>query len=149
MVSHTYKKILSSIFSFLLIISAINPFIAFGQSITGSTNTSTTGSSAPACSSLFGGNISTLKDIIDYATCLISRSVIPLLFVLAIAMFVWGVVQYFLNPNNAKDRETARKYIIWALIGMFVLVSISGLVQILRVTFGVTGSPIPLLPETQ
>lgn len=117
------------------------PMVSFAQG--------QTSSSSPTCDALFGGSINTLKDIIDYGTCLIIKSIIPLLFVLAIAIFVYGVTQYFLHPDNAKKREDARSYIVGALIGMFVLFSISGLVEILRNTFGVEGSPIPLLPETQ
>lgn len=126
---------------FFVSLFVVLPMVSFAQG--------QTSNSSPVCDALFGGSINTLKDIIDYGTCLIIKSIIPLLFVLAIAIFVYGVVQYFLNPDNAKKREDARSYIVGALIGMFVLFSISGLVEILRNTFGVEGSPIPLLPETQ
>lgn len=122
------------------------PSLSFAQL---TTNTGTSSSSAPACTQLFNGDINTVKDIIDYAICLIVKSIVPLLYAIAIMVFIWGVIQYFLNPNNAKEKESARKYILLGLTGLFVLVSVSGLVQILRETFGVTGSPIPLLPETQ
>ena len=115
------------------------PVVSFAQ----------TPNSSPVCDALFGGSINTLKDIIDYVTCLIVKSIVPLLFVGALGFFVWGMIQYFLNPNSAKDRASGRQYMVWALIGMFVLFSIAGLVEILRNTFGVEGSPIPLLPETQ
>jgi uncharacterized membrane protein YraQ (UPF0718 family) len=136
------KKKLSSIivhsviFSFLVI-----PLVSFGQT--------TPSSSAPACDALFGGSINTFKDIIDYATCLVIKSIVPLLYIIALAVFIYGVIQFFLNPDNAKKREEARSYIIGALIGMFVLFSISGLIEIIRNTFGISGGGIPLLPETQ
>jgi hypothetical protein len=129
----------SIIINFFVALLILLPAVSFAQ----------TPSSSPVCDALFGGSINTLKDIIDYATCLIVKSIIPLLFIVALAFFVWGIVQYFLNPNNSKEREKGRQYIVWALIGMFVLFSIAGLVEILRNTFGVEGSPIPLLPETQ
>lgn len=129
----------SILIHFLVALFLMLPVVSFAQ----------TPNSSPACDALFGGSINTLKDMIDYATCLIVKSVVPLLFIGALAFFVWGMVQYFLNPNNAKKREDAREYMVWALIGMFVLFSIAGLVEILRNTFGVEGSPIPLLPETQ
>lgn len=138
------KKLYIGFVYIFLFLFLLFPLVSFGQINVGSTT-----SSAPACNALFGGSINTLKDIIDYATCLITKSIVPLLYVIAIAVFVWGVIQYFLNPGNVKAREDARKYIIWALFGLFVLVSISGLVEILRNTFGISGNPIPLLPETQ
>lgn len=133
-----FKRLIVHFFVALFIML---PMVSFAQG--------QTSNSSPACDALFGGSINTLKDMIDYATCLIVKSIIPLLFILALAVFVYGVIQYFLNPNNAKAREDGRKYIVGALIGMFVLFSIAGLVEILRNTFGVEGSPIPLLPETQ
>jgi len=129
----------SIIINFFVALLILLPAVSFAQ----------TPNSSPVCDALFGGSINTLKDMIDYVTCLIVKSIIPLLFIAAVAVFVYGVIQYFLNPNNAKAREDGRKYIIGALIGMFVLFSIAGLVEILRNTFGVEGNSIPLLPETQ
>ncbi len=136
----------SLIFMVAFVFMSVVPSLAFAQLGTG---TGTGTSSAPGCTALFAGSINNLKDIVDYGTCLITKSIVPLLLVIAIAVFVYGIIQYFLNPNNINEREKAKQYILWALIGMFVLFSISGLVQILRTTFGVTGNPIPLLPETQ
>jgi hypothetical protein len=130
------------------VLMSVIPSLAFAQLGSG-TGTGTGTSSAPGCSALFAGSINTLKDIVDYGTCLVTKSIVPLLLVVAIAVFVYGIVQYFLNPNNINERDKAKQYILWALIGMFVLFSISGLIQIIRNTFGITGNPIPLLPETQ
>jgi len=137
------KNIISKFtpFIFFIVTTVMLPLQTFAQT--------TTTSSAPGCTALFAGSINNLKDIIDYATCLLTKSIVPLLFVLALAFFIYGVIHYFLNPDNVKARDDAKKYIIWALIGMFVLFSIAGLVEILRSTFGVSGSAIPLLPETQ
>lgn len=148
MIQNIRQKIYTYFLYGVLVIFLILPSVSFSQTLpSGSTTTST--SSSPVCQNLFNGSINTLKDIVDYATCLITKSIVPLLYVIAIAVFVYGVIQYFLNPNSVKEREDAKKYIMWALLGLFVLVSISGLVEILRNTFGVTGNSIPLLPETQ
>jgi hypothetical protein len=106
-------------------------------------------SSTPQCQSLIGGDIDNLKDVIDWATCMIVDSIVPLLWILAFVVFIYGVIQYFLNPNNINEREKARQYIIWALVGMFVIFTIGGIVDLIRNTFGVSGSTLPLLPETQ
>jgi len=119
------------------------PFQALAQA------QNTASSSSPQCQSLIGGNINNLKDIIDWATCMIVVSVTPLLWVLSLVVFVYGVIQYFLNPNSVNEREKARKYIIWALIGMFVIFTVGGIIDLIRNTFGVSGTTLPLLPETQ
>ncbi len=78
-----------------------------------------------------------LGDLFNYATCIISTSVIPLLFVLATAIFVWGVVQYVINDQEEAKRAKGRSFMIWGIIALTVMVSIWGLVGILRNTFGI------------
>lgn len=86
---------------------------------------------------------SSIGEIISYVTCLISKSVMPLLIALAVLGFVWGVMNYYLNPENEKKREEGKKFILWGLIALFVIVSFWGLVAILGNTFGVT----PVIPQ--
>jgi hypothetical protein len=78
-----------------------------------------------------------LGDLLNYATCIISNSVIPLLFVLAIASFVWGVVQYVINDTEEAKKAKGRQFMLWGIIALAVMVSVWGLVGILRNTFGI------------
>ncbi len=78
-----------------------------------------------------------IGDLLNYATCLIGTSVIPLLFILAVASFVWGVIQYVINSNEESKRSKGRDFMIWGIIALAVMVSIWGLVGILRNTFGI------------
>lgn len=84
-----------------------------------------------------------LGDLFNYATCIISSSVIPLIFALAIAMFVWGVVQYVINAQEEAKRQKGRDFMIWGIIALAVMVSVWGLVGILRNTFGIQANVIP------
>lgn len=43
------------------------------------------------------------QDLVSYVGCIISGSVIPLIITLALAMFIWGVIQYVIN-----DQEEAK-----------------------------------------
>lgn len=78
-----------------------------------------------------------LADLINYATCILSASVIPLIFALAIAFFVWGVVQYVINSDNESERAKGRNFMIWGIIALAVMVSIWGLVNIFTRSFGI------------
>jgi len=78
-----------------------------------------------------------IGDLLNYATCVIGTSVIPLLFVLAVASFVWGVVQYVINDQEEAKKAKGRSFMIWGIIALAVMVSIWGLVGILRNTFGI------------
>lgn len=60
-----------------------------------------------------------------------------LLVALAVIYIVWNVVQYVIKPG-AEDRSAAGWNILWGVVGLFVIVSIWGLVNILTNTFKTT-----------
>ena len=82
-----------------------------------------------------GSGIKNLTDIINFFTCTIVQAIIPLLFVLSVAGFIYGVVKFFLNPDNEEGKKQGKSFMLWGLIALFVIVSIWGLVGILSNTF--------------
>ena len=78
-----------------------------------------------------------LKDLLNFGTCLINNSVIPLIVALAVAMFMWGVVQYVINSDEEAKKEKGKQFMIWGIIGLVVMVGVWGLVKILGSTFGI------------
>jgi hypothetical protein len=52
----------------------------------------------------------------------------------AVVMFVFYVVTYFMKPGT--DRAEAGQYVMYSLIGFFIVLSFWGLVNILQNTFG-------------
>lgn len=59
-----------------------------------------------------------------------------LLVALAVIYIVWNVVQYFIKAES--DRAESGKAIVWGIVGLFIIVSIWGLVNILTNTFKTT-----------
>lgn len=57
-----------------------------------------------------------------------------LLMALAVVMFVWYVIKYFIKPDA--EKKEAANYLLYSIIGFFVILSIWGLVNILGNTFG-------------
>ncbi len=82
--------------------------------------------------------LKTFADLINYAGCIISSSVVPFIFALAVVVFIWGVVQYIMGAEEEAKREKGRQFMIWGIIALTVMVSIWGLVRIATNTFGVT-----------
>lgn len=69
---------------------------------------------------------------------LLNSVVAPVIFALAFAAFVWGVVKYFfVHGGEEKSREEGRLFIFWGLIGLVVLFSVWGFVKILLSTLGI------------
>ena len=64
--------------------------------------------------------------------------VVPLIFALAFASFIWGVANYFfLHGGEDKSREEGKQFILWSIPGMVVLFSVWGLVNMLLSTLGI------------
>ena len=82
-------------------------------------------------------------DLLNYVSCIINSSVIPLIVTLAVVIFVWGVVQYVINTDDEAKKAKGRNFMIWGIIGLAVIVSVWGLVSLLASTFGIPTKVIP------
>lgn len=74
----------------------------------------------------------------------------PLLFVifgLAAIIFIWGVVEFIQNSDNDKDREKGKQSMIWGVIGMVIMVSVFGIVNIVVGTIGAELPPNTTVPR--
>jgi hypothetical protein len=88
-----------------------------------------------------------LQDYLGYVTCIINDSIIPLIFALAVVMFIWGAVKFFIiNADEEAKRAQGKQYMIWGIVALAVMLSVWGLVGILQTTFNLkTGSSV--LPQ--
>jgi len=57
-------------------------------------------------------------------------TVIYILVALAVIFIVYNVVFYLIKPNDSAERTTAGLNILWGIVGLFIIVSIWGLVNI-------------------
>lgn len=72
---------------------------------------------------------------------IINTIIVPVIFALAFIVFVWGVVNYFfLNGGDEAKRSEGRQFALWGVLGMVVLLSVWGFVNILLSTLGITPS---------
>ncbi|MEK7569645.1 MAG: hypothetical protein AAB500_02025 [Patescibacteria group bacterium] len=87
---------------------------------------------------------SKLQGLIGYVICIIGSSVIPLMFALAVVLFVWGAVKYFLlSGSEEQKRSEGKQFMLWGIIALAVMISIWGLVKILGETFNIGTSTLP------
>ncbi len=61
------------------------------------------------------------------------NSIVELLMGLAVVFFVWYIIKYFMRPSD--NRGEAAQYVMYSLIGFFVILSFWGIVNILRGSF--------------
>ena len=63
-----------------------------------------------------------------------------LFFYMAIAFFVWGVVKFIKNADDSTAREEGRKFIVWGIVSLVVIVSLWALVSYLLETLNILPS---------
>lgn len=69
---------------------------------------------------------------------IINTVIVPVIFALAFAAFVWGVVDYFfINEGEESKREEGRKFILYGILGIVALLSVWGFVSIVLRTLGI------------
>lgn len=74
------------------------------------------------------------------------RTLIPIIFGLAIVFFFWGLVTFLRAAGDPKAQEAGRNQMIWGVIAIAVMISIYGLVAWLQTVFGVNGGTTPTIP---
>ncbi len=75
---------------------------------------------------------------------------LPVLMMVAVVVFLWGVVKYITSSGDEEKRKEAKGYIIYGLIGIFVMVALWGIVTVVASTLGLgtPGAGISLPPVT-
>ena len=63
---------------------------------------------------------------------------IGLLFTLALVMFLYGGAQFILRASEDEGRETGKQHMIWGVIGMFIMISVFGILGVVTNTFGIS-----------
>ena len=91
-------------------------------------------------------SISNLTDLINFGTCTIMGSIVPLLVSLAMAGFVYGVIKFFMNPDNEEKKKNGKTFMLWGIISLFVIVSIWGIVGLFSNSFLNKDNSTPVMP---
>lgn len=65
---------------------------------------------------------------------------VPLLIGFAFLSFLYGLLKYVADGANAESRTKASQFIIFGTIGLFVMISVYGLVNVLLNTFSYGGA---------
>ncbi len=82
-----------------------------------------------AAASNFSGLV---NHIISYAS-----GIVAVIIALALVVFLYGLVGYISNSDDEDKRSESISYMTAGLIGLFVMVSVWGILNILTDTFGV------------
>ena len=88
--------------------------------------------------------VTDLGDVLCRVGSLLNKA-IPVLIVLGVVYFVWGVISYVISSDE-EAKKAGKNRMIWGIIGLVVIVGMWGLVGIVTNTFGVSNNANIVLP---
>ncbi|MES2023209.1 MAG: pilin [Patescibacteria group bacterium] len=70
----------------------------------------------------------------------IINPLIILLFVLAIAYFLWGVFQFISNQDNEEKKTDGKNHMIYGILGLVIMISVWAILQVILNTLDIQKS---------
>ena len=78
-----------------------------------------------------------LKQLIINIEKLIINPIIILMFAIALAVFIYGVLQFIMTSDTEEGKKVGKQHIMWGLIGMFIMIAVFTIMRIIINTIGV------------
>lgn len=80
-----------------------------------------------------------ISELVGKITAFIQQGVVTLTG-LAIVAFLWNVLMFFIHSKNEEKKSQAKKFMVYGIITIAVLVSVWGLVGLISETLGTESS---------
>jgi hypothetical protein len=65
----------------------------------------------------------------------IVNPLVTLLFAAATLYFIYGVFTYIRKSDDSSERVTGANHVLWSSVGLFIMVSVWGIIAVLEKTF--------------
>jgi hypothetical protein len=75
--------------------------------------------------------------IVQRLNDLIIRPLILLVFAGGFFLFMWGLVVFLWNSREGEVATEGKQHMLWGIVGMFVMISVGGILSIILNTFGI------------
>ncbi len=95
---------------------------------------------------LFASAVATPTNFKEFVELLlrIIQNTIGIFIVAVVTGIIYAIALYMINSDNEKKREEIKGYLVYAVIGLFVIMGLWGIIEIFTSTFG-WGIGIPQL----
>lgn len=87
-----------------------------------------------------------INSFIGRITTFINNTLIPLVFAIALLVFIWGMFRLFIH-KNAEEAEQGKQLAIYAIVAFVLMVSIWGIVNLIANGLGLSGEQIQNIPS--
>lgn len=88
----------------------------------------------------FAQNGGQLYQILDIVRTTLGY-IMPIVIVLGVIWVIWGIIQFVTNTNE-EERAKAKMHIVYGVVGLFVIISLFGLVGFIQNLLGVGGGAL-------
>jgi lysylphosphatidylglycerol synthetase-like protein (DUF2156 family) len=68
----------------------------------------------------------------------IINPIIILLFALATVLFMYGLIRYLFASDNENVVKETKQHMLWGILGMFIMISVFGIMRLILSTLGET-----------
>ncbi len=78
----------------------------------------------------------TFEQLIAKVVQNIINPIVGILFALAFLFFIWGGARFILRADDENEVTQGKQHLIWGLVGMFIMVAVYGIINLVTGTFG-------------
>ncbi len=78
----------------------------------------------------------------------IINPLIEFAFIIALVVFLWGVMQFIRGASKEEKRKEGREHMMWGIVGFLIMFGVWGIINILVNTFGIKGATINQKQQT-
>jgi len=82
-------------------------------------------------------------NFVDGVTREIFNPILGVIFALALVYFIYGLMTFIFSADNQQGRIAGKQHMVWGTVGMVIMVSVFGIIQLMLATFGVGGNDLP------
>ena len=95
-----------------------------------------------------GGAFGGVDNFIVRITSFINSTLIPLVFALALFVFIWGMFRFFIAGGHDEDaREKGKNLMLYAVLGFVLMVSIFGIVNLISGGINIDDENLDVMPN--
>ncbi len=63
-----------------------------------------------------------------------------IIFAAGMFLFIYGLVEFLWNVDEGSAQQEGKQHMLWGIIGVFIMVSVVGIINIIENTFGIGSS---------
>jgi|SRR3972149_2410271 len=87
-----------------------------------------------------------VSDVLGFLDVLIAfvSALVPILIGCAVIVFFWGIIKFIAHAGDEKATTEGKQFILWGLVGLFVIVALWAIVGYLQESLGIGVSVVNL-----